>query len=221
MEFPAPPGALLQPGQDGHRSRGCSLTSFPATIKLKRDINSGCYQSQKRNLYLESNDQNYALSQALIDQDRWQRKAENGFLFPRVGFPDISPILFFNVTNYNHYHHQRRFLMRIMIDPTGVTSHKSRDNSKNGRIIKKWCVVYLLPFRQIIYLIISLYNLILIMVRFNNRRSRFLIIWQLKVSRGTLDTTIRGNHCPPTSTPFPLPSHPIPLKVCSGFHTLP
>lgn len=106
-------------------------------------------------------------------------------------------------------------------DPTGVTSRKSRDNSKNGRIIKKWCVVYLLPFRQIIYLIISLYNLILIMVRFNNRRSRFLIIWQLKVSRGTLDTTIRGNHCPPTSTPFPLPSHPIPLKVCSGFHTLP
>lgn len=94
---------------------GCFFNNlFSGPIKSKTDTNPVFHQIQKRKLYLESNDQNYALSRGLMNQDVWQRKRGNGFPFPRFGLPDISPVLVFSVIN-RHHHQRKRLLRRIVV----------------------------------------------------------------------------------------------------------
>lgn len=93
---------------------------FYDPLKLKRDINQGCYQIQQTKMFLETDDQNYALSWALRDPDRWQRQVRYEFLIP-MGWPPwhFSYFLFYVTNNSNN---QRRLLIKLTIS-SSVDNH--------------------------------------------------------------------------------------------------
>lgn len=67
-----------------------SITSFSGTLKPERNINSRCYQIfLKREMYLELDDHNYALSWVLMDEER----QEINSYFHELGHRNISEVV--------------------------------------------------------------------------------------------------------------------------------
>lgn len=103
MELPTPSRALIHPDRNALR------TSFSDPLKLKRDINQGCYQIQQTKMFLWDWWLQLCPQLGSGDPDRWQRQVRYEFLIP-MGWPPwhLSYFLFYVTNNNNNW---RRLLI--------------------------------------------------------------------------------------------------------------